>query len=115
MAQVHDLVAHSPEAILTSRDSQGILRASLVRVRPGESDRVFVAGDASLMSQLRRSSDVLLTYADRQSGRWLVLNGVVQPADRASAFDHLPVWLGGGNSSSHSEVAVRILAADLWE
>lgn len=117
LAQVHDLVASCSEAILTARDSQGILRTSLVQVRPGDSDRVLVAGDPALIAQMKHSREVLLTYADRQSGRWLVLNGIAQstepPVDAWRA--ELPAWLTSRRGSAQSEVAVQILAADLWD
>lgn len=115
LAALRQLLTGTTEALLTACDAQGILRTSLVEVTPHESDGiVYFESDLATRDQVRHCPDVLLTCADRSTGRWLVLNGIA--SIRASSWRRdLPSWLTPDRADHRAEIEVQVLSADLWE
>lgn len=115
LAEVRELLTGTTEALLTACDAQGILRTSLVDVTPHDSDGVvYFESDLATRDQIRHCPDVLLTCADRGSGRWLVLSGIA--SIRASSWRRdLPSWLISDRADHRAEIEVQVLTADLWE
>ncbi|MGH7583658.1 MAG: hypothetical protein ACREL5_10575 [Gemmatimonadales bacterium] len=112
-ALVRERIIRSRQVLLTARDRQDILQNALVEVRPGESDdTVCFDGDSATVDQICYCPEILLTCADPDSGSWIVLNGIAElPAWRPE----LPGWMRPGRRPALTEVAVRVMAADLWD
>jgi general stress protein 26 len=119
-----DILRSVSIALITTVDATGVMHTrQLPNTNSAWSDDLWFLSsfDAPLVRELRRSPDVLVTYACRSTGRFLVINGeahVRHDPARSRALWHpvLASWLPEGpDAPSLALLQVRVKSVEAWE
>ncbi|HEX3927055.1 MAG TPA: pyridoxamine 5'-phosphate oxidase family protein [Gemmatimonadales bacterium] len=123
-AWLGDFVTGDLLALITTVDANGMIHTRQVpNTNPEFHGELWFlsAFGLPLLDEVRVHPDVLVTYADSGSGRYVVLNGVadvVRDPARLQAIwrPALASWFPGGpDDTALALIRVRIESADLWE
>jgi general stress protein 26 len=121
---VDDLIKSVSVALITSIDATGIMHTRQLPNTNTEcnAELWFLSSMSTpLVQEVQANPDVLVTYADRGTSRFVVVNGVVQvknDPERIRALWHpvLASWLPGGpDDPSLALLQVSVKGIDLWE
>lgn len=119
-----DILRSVSIALITTVDATGIMHTrQLPNTNSSWSDNLWFLSslDAPLVHELRRSPEVLVTYACRGSGRFLVINGeahVRHDPARSRDLWHpvLASWLPEGpDAPSLALLQVSVRSVEVWE
>lgn len=119
-----DLIKGVSVALLTTVDATGIMHTRQLpnTNRRCSGDHWFLASlDSPLVREVNWNPDVLITYASRGTGQFVVVNGeayVREDPDRVRELWHptLASWLPGGpDDPALVLLQVKVSGIDFWE
>lgn len=119
-----DLIRNFPAALLTTVDSHGIMHTRQLPNTNSEfkGELWFLSNHgAQLEGELHHKPDVLVTYAERPVGRFMVVNGTARvrhDPDRVRELWHpvLASWLPAGPDDCNlSLIHVRVASVEVWD
>lgn len=119
-----DLIRSFPAALLTTVDPQGIMHTRQLPNTNTEfkGDLWFISSrGAPLIQEVSQNSGVLVTYAERPSGRFMVASGVAHvrhDPERVKALWHpvLASWMPAGpDDTALSLIQVSVASVELWD